>query len=224
MEPPIPPGIYRHYKGNSYRVIGVGKHSETLELLVLYEALDDNPDGKLWVRPLSSFTGTAEVNGKPQKRFVYGGSSRRASVGVGVIIERNGTVLLQRRTGSHGEGTWSCPGGHIDFGETIEECARRETQEETGLEIGTVTFHTLTNDIFPDENKHYVTVWVRAKCLGGEPTIQPGHEATAVGWFAWDRLPEPLFLPLQNLLGGKGYTPVGMETPLSHASSIRTTA
>ncbi|MDP3685929.1 MAG: NUDIX domain-containing protein [bacterium] len=147
-----------------------------------------------------------EVGGKSQKRFEYVESGRHASVGVGVIVERNGTVLLQRRTGSHGEGTWSCPGGHIDFGETLEACARRETREETGLEIGAVTFHAITNDVFPDEDKHYVTVWVRAAYIGGEPEIRSEKEVNDVGWFPWDRLPEPLFIPLKNLVEGKEHT------------------
>ena len=64
-------GIYRHYKGNKYRVIGVAKHSETLEELVVYEALYDNPEGKLWVRPLEMFLEEVEVNGKKIKRFEY---------------------------------------------------------------------------------------------------------------------------------------------------------
>ena len=218
MESPIPSGIYRHCKGNLYRVIGEGKHSETLEPLVLYEALDDNPDGKLWVRPLSSFTEVVEVGEKPQKRFEYLHADHRTSVGVGVIIERNETVLLQHRTGAHGEGTWSCPGGHIDFGETLEECARRETWEEVGLEVGAVTFHAITNDLFPDEKKHDITVWVRAEYIGGEPVVRSAREVTDVGWFPWNQLPEPLFTPLKNLTEGKGYTAVGATAPHARAS------
>ncbi len=52
----IQPGIYEHYKGGRYHVFGVGKHSETLEEFVIYEALYDNPESKLWVRPLKEFT------------------------------------------------------------------------------------------------------------------------------------------------------------------------
>lgn len=64
-------GVYEHYKGKRYRVIGIAKHSETLEDLVVYEALYDNPEWKLWVRPLSMFLEEVEVQGKMMPRFRY---------------------------------------------------------------------------------------------------------------------------------------------------------
>ncbi len=69
------PGIYEHYKNpeHRYRVIGVAKHSETLEDLVIYEALYDNEMSKLWARPLEMFTGGVEVEGKRVPRFKYVG-------------------------------------------------------------------------------------------------------------------------------------------------------
>jgi hypothetical protein len=71
----IKPGIYKHFKGGQYRVIGVGKHSETMELFVIYEALYDNPAGKLWVRPLSMFTELVTRDGQTFPRFSYVGDS-----------------------------------------------------------------------------------------------------------------------------------------------------
>lgn len=66
----IRPGLYKHYKkGNMYKVHFVAKHSETLETLVVYEALYDNPDGKFWVRPVNMFEETVEVKGLKVKRF-----------------------------------------------------------------------------------------------------------------------------------------------------------
>jgi hypothetical protein len=67
----IQTGIYQHYKGQKYRVIGVAKHSETLEDLVVYEALYENPKSKLWVRPLNNFTENIEIDGKQTPRFQY---------------------------------------------------------------------------------------------------------------------------------------------------------
>lgn len=62
-------GMYRHYKkGTLYKVIGVAKHSETLEDMVVYEAQYDNPN-KLWVRPLGMFLENVELNGEKVPRF-----------------------------------------------------------------------------------------------------------------------------------------------------------
>ncbi|MDD6012415.1 MAG: DUF1653 domain-containing protein [Oscillospiraceae bacterium] len=65
----IKPGKYRHFKGNEYEVIGVGKHSETLEDYVIYRALYG--DGGLWVRPAAMWNETVERDGKVYKRFEY---------------------------------------------------------------------------------------------------------------------------------------------------------
>lgn len=65
-------GIYRHTKtGNLYRVTGVAKHSETLEDMVIYECLYDNPKSKVWVRPATMFTETIQHNGTTAPRFEY---------------------------------------------------------------------------------------------------------------------------------------------------------
>ncbi len=69
--PPLPaqptPGLYRHYKGNDYRVLGLARHSETLEPVVVYRALYGA--GGLWVRPADMFLETVEVGGRPVPRF-----------------------------------------------------------------------------------------------------------------------------------------------------------
>ena len=62
-------GVYKHYKGNQYEVIGIARHSETLEELVVYQALYGNRD--LWVRPLKMFYEAIEINGKKVPRFKY---------------------------------------------------------------------------------------------------------------------------------------------------------
>jgi hypothetical protein len=60
-------GLYKHYKGNEYKVVGVAKHSETEEELVVYVSLKD-PE-QLWVRPLAMFIEVVELNGEKIKRF-----------------------------------------------------------------------------------------------------------------------------------------------------------
>ncbi|WP_259756164.1 DUF1653 domain-containing protein [Pseudomonas sp. GCEP-101] len=63
----LQPGLYRHYKGQQYRVLGVARHSETEEELVIYQALYG--EFGVWVRPLSMFTEAVEVNGEKVPRF-----------------------------------------------------------------------------------------------------------------------------------------------------------
>lgn len=62
-------GIYRHYKGKEYEVIGMAKHSETLEDLVVYKALYG--EGQIWVRPLQMFLEEIEIDGKKVPRFIF---------------------------------------------------------------------------------------------------------------------------------------------------------
>lgn len=64
-------GKYKHYKGGEYKVFGVAKHSETLEEFVVYEALYDNPESKLWLRPKNLFEDEVEVDGKKILRFKF---------------------------------------------------------------------------------------------------------------------------------------------------------
>ncbi len=127
----------------------------------------------------------------------------RPRVGVGCIVRRGGEVLLVQRRGAHGEGTWSSPGGNLDFGEEPAACAVRESQEETGVEVGTPRFVGVTNDVFDHEGKHYVTLWFEAEHVRGEPEIRAADELSEVAWFRESALPEPLFLPLRHLLDGR---------------------
>jgi 8-oxo-dGTP diphosphatase len=76
--------------------------------------------------------------------------SKTPSVGVGTIITKGERVLLLRRKYVHGAGSWSTPGGHLEFGESPEECAIREAKEETGVDITDVKFRAITNDVFEE--------------------------------------------------------------------------
>lgn len=133
------------------------------------------------------------------------GSKRFPRVGVGVIVRKGDEVLLIKRAHSHGSGTWSTPGGHLDFGESPAECAARETLEETGVTVGDLSLLALTNDVFVAEEKHYITLWMEGVYDAGQAVVNAAHEMTDVGWFSWGDLPNPLFLPLQNLLTGQCY-------------------
>ena len=69
MEKPIINGIYRHYKGNRYKVLGIAKHSETLEEMVVYQALYGEMG--IWVRPMSMWSEEVSIGGKTVLRFEY---------------------------------------------------------------------------------------------------------------------------------------------------------
>jgi hypothetical protein len=62
-------GLYKHYKGNLYEVIGIARHSETLEELVVYKATYQKEGENLWVRPLAMFLETFVIDGVERKRF-----------------------------------------------------------------------------------------------------------------------------------------------------------
>ena len=120
-------------------------------------------------------------------------------IGVAVIVIKSGRVLLGKRKGSHGEGTWAFPGGHLRFGETVEDCARRELMEETGLSIKDLTLGPYTNDLFSEENKHYITLYVVARYAKGQLENREPEKCDGWEWFHWNRLPHPRFLSLANL-------------------------
>ncbi|HYD34722.1 MAG TPA: DUF1653 domain-containing protein [Vitreimonas sp.] len=65
----ISAGVYQHYKGKKYLVLGIAKHSETLEDLVVYVNLYENEASNLWVRPAEMFAGEVMVDGHPLPRF-----------------------------------------------------------------------------------------------------------------------------------------------------------
>ena len=124
----------------------------------------------------------------------------KPQIGIGVILRRENKVLLGLRKNAHGEGTWSFPGGHLEFGEEVEGCAIREVLEETGARITIVRRGPFTNDMFKEERKHFVTLFVIADYESGVVEVREREKCHRWDWFEWERLPQPLFLPIQNLL------------------------
>jgi 8-oxo-dGTP diphosphatase len=120
-------------------------------------------------------------------------------IGVGVIVIKDNKVLLGKRKNAHGEGSWCFPGGYLEFNEDIEGCAKREVLEETGTTIKNVRLATFTNDVFKKENKHYVTLFVVCEHGSGNVKVMETDKCEKWEWYEWNNLPEPLFLPIQNL-------------------------
>ena len=122
-------------------------------------------------------------------------------VGIGCwILDSTGRVLLGKRQSEHGWGTWAAPGGHLEFGETPEQCAARELFEETGIIIPADEFRimTITNDIF--DERHYITIHCCATNITATPELKEPDKCEQWQWFDVKNLPSPLFLSAQNFL------------------------
>jgi 8-oxo-dGTP diphosphatase len=120
---------------------------------------------------------------------------RMPKVGTGVfILNDKNEILFLKRKGSHGSDTWCLPGGHLEFGESFLENAIRETREETDLDVKSVEIIGTTNDFFKEEQKHYVTVFMKATAWHGESRIMEPERCAEMAWFDLNRLPSPLFI------------------------------
>ncbi len=125
---------------------------------------------------------------------------QRPKVGIGVIVKKDGKVILGKRKNAHGPGTWCFPGGHLEFNETPEQCAIREVMEETGLMIKNIRRGPYTNDIFKEEKKHYITLFIIADYASGRLKKMEPDKCEGWQWFSWDKLPKPLFPPTGNFV------------------------
>ena len=108
------------------------------------------------------------------------------------MILKNGQVLLSKRKGSHGEGEYSFPGGHLEYMESFEDCAKRETKEECGIEIENIKFLYLAN-VTKYAPKHYVHIGLVASWKSGEPQVLEPDKSEKWGWYSLDKLPNPMF-------------------------------
>ncbi len=135
-------------------------------------------------------------------------SQKRPNAGIGVMILRNNKVLLGKRhkdpkkadSELHGEGTWTMPGGKLEFGESFKETAKREVFEETGIEIkeDNLRVISVTNDIAQDA--HFVTVGLFCEKFKGEPEVKEPDEITEWRWFSLNKLPDLVFPPSKKIL------------------------
>jgi 8-oxo-dGTP diphosphatase len=113
-------------------------------------------------------------------------------IGVGVMILKDEKVLLGKRKGSHGTGEYAFPGGHLEYMESFEECAIRETLEECGVEIENLRFQYLAN-VTKYAPKHYVHVSIQADWVNGEPKVLEPDRIENWEWYSFDNLPFPMF-------------------------------
>ena len=139
----------------------------------------------------------------------------RVGVGFGVMILKDNKILLGKRhedpekadSKLNGEGTWTMPGGKLEYGETFEEGAIREVMEETGMKLSNPKVICINND--KNEHAHFITIGLFSDYIEGEAKVMEPNEITEWKWFNLNELPKPLFFPservLKNYFEGKFY-------------------
>jgi 8-oxo-dGTP diphosphatase len=126
---------------------------------------------------------------------------KKVGVGCGVMLLRGGKILLGRRHADpaktdselRGEGSWTMPGGTLEFGEFFEDGARREVFEETGLALTDVVVICVNND--RNEHAHFVTIGLFSDNFNGEPRVMELDEIVEWKWFDIGNLPSPMYFP-----------------------------
>ena len=131
---------------------------------------------------------------------------KKVGVGFGVMLVKDGKILLGKRHSDpekadselHGEGTWTMPGGKLEYGESFEEGAKREVSEETGIQLDEVKVICINND--KNEYAHFVTIGLFADKFSGEAKVMEPDEIVGWKWFALDNLPTPLYFPSAKVI------------------------
>lgn len=125
----------------------------------------------------------------------HGDDHLRPAVGVGVMVRSGNRVLLGRRKGAHGEGTFGWPGGGLAFGETIDAAIRREALEEAGIEVKRQRLVCVSNVI--EYGRHYIDFEVEVTEFEGTPVVCEPDRVDNWNWYDIDHLPKPLFRPCE---------------------------
>jgi 8-oxo-dGTP diphosphatase len=126
------------------------------------------------------------------------GNEPRPMVGMGVLVLRGDMLLLGKRRGAHGEGFYAAPGGHIEWGESLAETARREVREECGLEVQDIRLLAVATYMWGQ--KHYVDVDVVCQAPQGEARNMEPQNCDGWAWYTLNDLPAPLFIVTENMI------------------------
>lgn len=119
-------------------------------------------------------------------------------IGVNVFLIKDGRILLGKRIGKTGYGTWCLPGGHLEYGESLGDAAKRELKEETGITAENVEFLHIINDV--QYGDHYIHINFLAKNFEGEVKVTEPDKFSEWKWFSIDYLPENMFAGHQKFV------------------------
>ncbi len=125
--------------------------------------------------------------------------NERPKVGVGLLIIKDGKVLLGKRKGAHGAGEYAGFGGHLEGQETFEDGVLRELAEEGGTDIHVNNLRMIcVTNLRKYAPKHYVDIGFVAEWISGEPKVMEPDKIESWEWHDIDNLPEPLFGVIDN--------------------------
>ena len=141
--------------------------------------------------------------------------SIRPKVGIGIMILKSGQVLLGKRRGSHGEGEYAFPGGHLEYMESFRDCAQREIAEECGIKVKNIRFQLLSN-VMSYAPKHYVHIGLIADWQKGIPEVLEPDKLESWGWYDLDKLPKPLFEPCKTAISSYKTKKIYYDTSKPH--------
>lgn len=128
----------------------------------------------------------------------------RPRVGLAAIAIQEGKVLLGQRKGLIANATWAPPGGHLEYGESVEVCAARELAEETGLIAKEFVRGPYTNDLIAPKNQHYVTLFVIIPSFEGTLQCLEPDKCLGWDWFDIKNLPHPLITSFDSFIHDGG--------------------
>lgn len=125
----------------------------------------------------------------------------RVYLGVAALVWRDRQLLLGERIDVAGDSCWQFPGGHLEPGETVTECAVRETLEETGIQLHRPRCVSYTNKPFLSGQRLYHTLYVSGECdQHASALLKEPDKCRQWCWFSPAELPHPLFRPIELLL------------------------
>ncbi len=127
-------------------------------------------------------------------------NSNQPIIGVGVLVWRDGKLLLGKRINKDKSICWQFPGGHLDPGEGVIDCATREVLEETSLRIKALRHLGFTDKPHQVGQRHYVTLLVSCEYESGEAQVCEPDKCAGWQWFDYPKMPSPLFVPITNFL------------------------